>query len=72
MAIPLHDNSKKNLTKALLKNEYIEAMVASVSIEHNANELMRINLELVVPEVTAEQIGGLINGNAYKIAIVKL
>jgi uncharacterized membrane-anchored protein len=72
MAIPLHDNSKKNLTKALLKNEYIEAMVTSVNIEHNANELMRINLELVIPEVTAEQIGGLVNGNSYKIAIVKI
>jgi len=62
----------KKITKALLKNEYIEAILTKMKIEHESDSFMKIQLEATVTKTTVKQIGDLILHNTSYIAIVRM
>jgi hypothetical protein len=63
---------KKEVTLALLKNEYIEAFIRSVTINTDVDSITEIQLTLLVADNTQLELVNLINGKMGKIAIIKI
>jgi len=63
---------EKGITKALLRDEYIEAYVKSFSISDSADSIMEVNLSLLLTDNTQVELANLVNGNTGRIAIIRL
>jgi len=65
-------NINKEITKALLKNECIEAYIKSFSINLATDSIMEVDLTLLIPDNSQAELSNLVKGQMGKVAIVKL
>jgi len=63
---------EKEVTKALLKNEYIEAYTSSLTINCNTDSIMEVKLTLLIADNSRSELINLVNGSMRKIAIIKI